>query len=93
MKYLIHWQILSVNTVTPETGAFYYLKISDAKGIQVILMYHYIHRFVQHASADIFCKGISGIANVKHRAENLPQTRLSVFSASLEVCLIECLRF
>ena len=54
MKYLIHWQILSVNTVTPETGAFYYLKISDAKGIQVILMYHYIHRFVQHASADIF---------------------------------------
>ena len=33
MKYLIHWQILSVNTVTPETGAFYYLKTSDAKGI------------------------------------------------------------
>lgn len=33
MKYLIHWQILSVNTVIPETGAFYYLKTSDAKGI------------------------------------------------------------
>lgn len=33
MKYLIHWQILSVNTVTPETGAFYYLKTSDTKGI------------------------------------------------------------
>jgi hypothetical protein len=40
-----------------------------------------------------FCKGISGIANVKHRTENLPQTGLSVFSSSLEVCLIECLRF
>lgn len=34
MKYLINWQILSVNTVTPETGAFYYLKTSDAKGIR-----------------------------------------------------------
>lgn len=54
MKYLIHWQILSVNTVTLEMGAFYYLKTSDAKGIQVILMYHYSHRFVQHASVDIF---------------------------------------
>ena len=59
----------------------------------VILMYHYSHRFVQHASSDIFLQGISGIANVKHRAENLPQTGLSVFSAFLEVCLIECLRF
>lgn len=33
VKYLIHWKILSVNTVNPETGASYYLKTSDAKGI------------------------------------------------------------
>ncbi|WP_258321514.1 hypothetical protein [Bacteroides sp. ET336] len=33
MKCLIHWQILSVNTVTLETCAFYYLKTSDVKGI------------------------------------------------------------
>lgn len=33
VKCLIHWKILSVNTVTPETGEFYYLKIYDTKGI------------------------------------------------------------
>jgi len=90
MKYLINWQILSVNTVTPETGAFYYLKTSDAKGIRG---YPNVPLQPQVCSACLFRKSISGIANVKHRAENLPQTGLSVFSAFLEVCLIECLRF
>lgn len=93
VKYLIHWKY-SLSTLSPLKRVHFIIwKHLMRKGYMVILMYHYSHRFVQHASSDIFCKGISGITNVKHRAENLPQTGLSVFSASLEVCLIECLRF